>query len=637
MLQLKYDHLQRENTSSPRSRSSSDSKSETRSNKSPEAKSSQKKRPVDGVYSITPGAAHAERVQPPPQKKTPNSAVPSTNGNDHKRKEKGKISDGSVPAPLSGLGLFTDSNNEPNGAGVIRVEDAARAMNRGSVEADLPNPGRNALGMDMGSQRPYGMATGSEDWGRSHHSANTSLDSSLANLAILSPPDASRTTHHRNHSMGSLPNGTNPATDLSPTPSTASWGTSNHSSSSLGDMSLNGLPPVASSSSLNLGITGLDDYHEGQDSDEDEDLDGVMTPGAGRHADLAHDRHRYESANAFTPRFSAAPELHNHRPAQIRHMTMPIGMTPRVINRSMSDVPTHTRHMDPESDEEDLELIGMRFSQSFSDIEPALSSAGATGSLQFDLPPPPSEKNHRRRASTSATLGLTTLDMDALDLEHGVESGSASAHPNFGRSVTFSTPKPQLQHAHTTRAQPTALPPTNNSRSHGFIPNLQSFIHTGHGKRPHSPKAVPATPYVNTTRVVASSTTTNGATHPMHRGSVTVSAPLRPLPETYDATYTSVATNNGRALPTVHYNTPYVAPRAFSHNSPANNGNGVHPPQTQSSYTLQPVSVQGPPEPSKQPRSTAPTQPPQAQPPILHAPQPVSGKSHIGKPWREWK
>jgi len=193
--------------------------------------------------------------------------------------------------------------------------------------------------------------------------------------------------------------------------------------------------------------------------------------------------------------------------------------------------------------------------------------------------------------------------------------------------VTFSTPRP---HPDTSRTQPAALPQTN--RSHGVGSSLYtSLVHTGHGKRPQTPKTVPATPYVSTTRVVASSSAVNGAGHLMHRGAATISAPPRPLPSaSYDPSYTNVMPSNGHSLPSSHYTTPYVVPRSFDANGSPNNGANSGAPQP--SYTLQPVPVTGPSESLMQPRSTANP----SQVPVLHAPQPVSGKSHIGRPWRDW-
>lgn len=659
-LQLKYDHMMHEDASSTRSRSSGGSIVETRSSKSDESKSGQGKKRVsaDGAYSIIPGAPHAERVLPPSQRKQPNSAVASSSG-EHRRKDKGKRPEGPASAPPLGLGLFTDADAEPNDG--LRVEDVALRVGHESGEAsNMPWNGMgNALGMQMDAPQVGGHRGNqrSEEWSRSHNhtgstggaprsapmTRNASSDSSLANLSILSPLDSSGIAGQRNHNgIGALLHGSQSTIDISTPQSATTWGTttisshSSRSSFSVGDMELNGLPPLPSRSSLNLGITGLDDFETGEDDSDDEMEDEVMTPGAGRHVNLVRDS---GLAIPFTRRFTEAPEVLDRRPSQSRHISVPdrsrAGMTPRVISRSVSDIthpiPTSSRLTESDSEEEELEVVAMRFSQSYSEVEPALSGFGSNSgsSTSFD-DPTSAERVQRRRASTIAGLDLAPLDMNTIDLGQENGGGPSSAHAQlYGRSVAFSTPKPGLD---TSRSQPAALPQAS-SRSHGLVPSLYaSLVQIGHGKRPQTPKTVPATPFVSTTRVVASSSAANSASHPMHRGAATVSAPLRPLPPaSYDPMYTSIMPSNGHSLPPSHYPTPYVAPRTFQPNGSANNG--ANPGAQQASYTLQPVSTTGPSESSTQPRSTTNS----AQAPVLHAPQPVSGKSHIGRPWRDWE
>jgi len=271
------------------------------------------------------------------------------------------------------------------------------------------------------------------------------------------------------------------------------------------------------------------------------------------------------------------------------------------------------RSVEPDPDEEELEVVAMRFSQSFSEVEPALSGSSINPTGSFDNATS-AERAHRRRSSTSAALTHVSLNMDRVDTDEAEDESPITARPQSqGRSVTF---RPL---ADTAGSQSAVPPHTNGNRNH---PLYASFVQ----KRSQTPKTVPATPYTDTTRIVSSSSATNSG---YHRGAATISAPTRPLPSTsHDPTYTSVMPSNGRSLPPTHYANPYVAPTVFPQNGSENYGVFAGT-QSHASYTLQPFS---PPEFSTQPRSTSST----TQAPVLHAPQPVSGKSHIGRPWRDW-
>jgi hypothetical protein len=605
---------------------------------------------VDGAYSITPGAPHSERVLPPPQRKSTTSADANIML-DHRRKDKGKRAEGHASASTPALGLFINSSAEVKVPSLV-VDASIRAMARGPAESEpvvvsssnrLWNGAVNSLGMDMDmpSANGYHGPGRNDDRNRSHGRSRSNGDvirpsvsrhgssntNGLADFSLLSPLDSSGNVDQRTRQgLDEVLNGSNGVDVATPQSATSatSWGTTNLSSQSsrstfsVGDMELNGLPSLPSRSSLNLNITGLHDFEdEGIDGDDETDEEDHVTPSIGRHPDLSQSRQAVS-----IPRSTEVSENHNLRPNNSRHLSIPdrthVGMTPRVVSRSVSDT-THSafsasRLMGLE--EEELEVVGMRFSQSLSGVEPVPSgsSVHVSGSLDDASI---TQRDYRRRASTSITSDFGPLETDRIDIAQPDEEALLSAHPRLeSRSVSFSTPKPRSDAA---RSQ---LPQTNG-RSHSIY---ASFVQ----KRSQTPKAIPAMPYVNTTRVVASSSAANGAGNPMHRGVATIAAPPRPLPNTsYDPTYTSVMPSNGRSLP-AHYANPYVAPNVFPQNGTDNHGIYTGTQQPYASFTLQPVSA--PTESSSQPKSMSSI----TQAPVLHAPQPVSGKSHIGRPWRDW-
>jgi len=536
-----------------------------------------------------------------------------------------------MSTPASGLGLYISSATDSNVAGK-GVDGSARATTRGSMEPELVvasnatrlwNGATSSLSMEMATPgaNSHHIPGRNDDRNRGHGSSRSNGDAirpplarhgssdsnGLAEFSILSPPDSSGDTDKQIHQGLDAVSNSRSGTEAAILPSTTTWGTTgppsqpSRSAFSGDDTNLNGRPSLPSRLSLNLNITGLHDFEAGI-IDADATEEDFMAPSVGRHSDMSSGR-----------RFGHS--RHSSIPDGIR-----AGMTPRVISRSVSDK-VHPvaggRPMESDSEEEELEIAAMRFSQSFSEVEPALSGSSTHAPASIDAAAGRTERSNRRRASTSVTLDLASLEADWVDIQ-SIED-EVSGHSQLdSRSVTFSTPRPRPDGA---RSQ---VPQTNGSKSHALYTSFAQ-------KRPQDPKTVPATPYVNTTRVMASSSAGSGANNPMHRGVATIAAPPRPLPSTtYNPTYTSVRPSNGQPLPAVHYTNPYVPPAVVSQNNTDEHRIYPETQQSYTGYTLQPVSAQT--ESSSQPRLMSST----TQVPVLHAPQPVSGKSHIGRPWRDW-
>ncbi|KAF9648357.1 hypothetical protein BDM02DRAFT_2305112 [Thelephora ganbajun] len=440
---------------------------------------------------------------------------------------------------------------------------------------------------------------------------------SVEDLSILSPPEPHNSFGRQQlHEILSSSSVISVSTPSVSTPSTLSWGTSIGSISaiSVGDMSLTGLPAFPSGSSLNLGVSGLPDFDHTTASDE---VDGygndenVMTPSLRRQPGLAQG---YDSDSVVDPRyanrqrFEGLSVAENRRPSVSRQPAAVEtrnhdGLAPsRPMGRSISDntsaVPI-SRSLD--QDEEELEVVGLRFSQSFSDIEPALYGYGSASTpSSFEDPAP--IRSGMRRAS------IATPNVRGLDLEvEAVRRSSASpisARPVLHRSVTFSTPKPDELPSKKHRDQGPYGPPMPGPR--GAAPNPNTTFTTPH---PENLKGRP----ISSHRGPSDDTT--------RRGLATIAAPPRDLPPTFDPTYTAVGSSK-RSLPLIHRLTP---PLIHQHG------------RKEGQQPKQPTTTRAaPPQPVNAPVIEAPIHaPPQARPTVnanvpIVAPQPVN-------PIRPWK
>ena len=577
LLQKRYDILVAE-SSSPQSRDRSNS----RSNKKDEPKTNGTNKPAhpEAVYTITPGAPHSERVLPSAQRKsaqkpTSTEAEPRTESRHHRSRSD------QVPR---GLGLHINgSNSDWSG-----TEDSASTPTMGSI----PNaPRRRLINMD-----------------------------SVEDLSILSPPETHGGFGRQNlHELLSS-SASSPAMDASTpsvsTPSTLSWGTSVGSVStiSVGDMSLTGLPAFPSGSSLNLGVSSLPDFDHTTTTDEADGYgsdENVMTPSMRRQPELAQRGYTSGSDSGVNPRyanrrFSAAgnrrPSV-NGQSATVETRNHDGPAPPRPMGRSISDnTPAMPVPRSLDQDEEELEVIGMRFSQSFSDAEPTLYGYGSASTPSSFEDPAPIRSGVRR--ASIATPSVRGLDLETVGPAVRRSSNSpVSARPTPHRSVTFATPKPDELPPKKHRDQGPYGPSMPVPR--GFVPNLNATFTIPY---PENMKGHP----ISSRRGPSDDST--------RRGLATVAAPPRDLPPTFDPTYTTVGSSK-RPLPSTHQSTP---PLSHPHG------------RKEGQQSKQPTTTRAaPPQPGNAPPSDAPTQAPSkptgvsANVPIV-APQPVN-------PIRPWK
>jgi len=500
-----------------KSPSPSRDRSNSRSNKQDEPKTNPAKKPArpEAVYTITPGAPHSERVLPSAQRKHVQKHISTEveqRAEPHNNRSRSERT-------LGVLGLYINgSNSDWSGA-----EDSASTPTMGSI----PNLPRRRL--------------------------NTM--NSVEDLSILSPPESHGSFGHQHLHEILSSSASSSIIDISPrsvsTPSTLSWGTSIGSVStiSVGDMSLTGLPAFPSGSSLNLGVSSLPDFDHATAADEADGWgsdENVMTPSFRRQPELVQDHNSDSRVGPRSPNHqqfegpSAAgarrPSV-SRQPAVVETRNHDGVAPPRPMGRSISD---NTSAMPvsriSDQDEAELEVVGLRFSQSFSEVEPALYGYGSASTPSSFEDPAPIRSGVRR--ASIATPNIRGLDLDGTE---GVRRSSASpvptTRPILHRSVTFSTPRPDEL-------------PSKKHRDQGYGPPM-------HGSRGAAPKP-------NTTFLVPYPENTKG--HPIssrcgpsddatRRGLATISAPPRDLPRTFDPTYTSVGPSK-RPLPSMHQSTP---------------------------------------------------------------------------------
>ena len=575
LLQKKYDILLAETSPSPpRDRSNS------RSNKQDELKTNgvNKTAHPEAVYTITPGAPHSERVLPSAQRKTaqkpiPTGAEPRTEPRHHRSRSD------QVPR---GLGLHINGS-DPNWSG-------------GEDSVSTPT---------MGSAAP-------------RRRLNTM--NSVEDLSILSPPDSHNSLGRQNlhellSSSASSPAIGVPTSSVS-TPSTLSWGTSIGSVStiSVGDMSFAGLPAFPSGSSLNLGVSGLPDFDHTTAADE---VDGygsdenAMTPSLRRQPELTQRGYNSGSDSGTDPRYQnrqrGLSAAGNRRPSvngqsvtvETRNHDGPA--PPRPMGRSISDnTPAMPVSWSSDHEEEELEVIGLRFSQSFSDIEPTLYGHGSASTPSSFEDPAPIRSGVRR--ASIATPSVRGLDLEIVEAVR--RSSDSPARPVPHRSVTFATPKPD------------ELPPKKHRDQGPYGPAM-------HGPRGAVPNLNPTftIPYPENTKGHPISSRRGANDDLARRGLATVAAPTRDLPPAFDPTYTTVGSSK-RPLPSMHQSTP---PLIHQHGRKE----GQQQKQSTTSRTT-------PSQPGNPPRNEVPTQaPPQTKPTVsanvpIVAPQPVN-------PIRPWK
>ena len=580
LLQRKYDVLFAQKSSPlPRDRSNS------RSNKQDELKTNGVNKPAhpEAVYTITPGAPHSERVLPsaqrkPVQKLTSAEVEPRAEPR-HNRSRSDQVQ--------RGLGLHINGlSSDWSGA-----EDSASTPTMGSISN---GPRRRLNTMD-----------------------------SVENLSILSPPESHSGFGHQGlHDVlsSSASSASSSVIDVSTpsvsTPSTLSWGTSIGSVStvSVGDMSLTGLPAFPSGSSLNLGVSGLPDFDHTTAADE---VDGygsdenAMTPSLRRQPELT--QHNPGSGSGVVSRYANRQRFEGLSIAGNRRQSVscqPVetrnqdGLAPpRPMGRSISDnTPVIPVSRSSDHDEEELEVIGLRFSQSFSDIEPALYGCGSASTpSSFEDPAP--IRSSMRRASI-ATPSARGLDLETTEAVRRSSDSPASTRPVLHRSVTFATPKPDELPPKKHRDQgPYGLPMPG---PRGAVPNTNTTFKIPY---PENMKGHP----ISSRRGPSDDST--------RRGLATIAAPPRDLPPTFDPTYTTVGSSK-RPLPSTHQSTP---PLTHNHGRKE----GQQPKQSTAARTApsQPGNVPTIDAPTKAPSQTRPTV--SANVPIV-APQPVN-------PIRPWK
>ena len=445
---------------------------------------------------------------------------------------------------------------------------------------------------------------------------------SVENLSILSPPESHssfrRQGLHEVLSSSASSSVVDVSTPSISTPSTLSWGTSIGSVStiSVGDMSLTGLPAFPSGSSLNLGVSGLPDFDHTTAADEEDGYgsdENVMTPSLRRQPELAqHDPSSGSGAvsrYANRQRLEGPPVAGNRKPSvscqptavEIRNHDGPA--PPRPMGRSISDnTPAIPVSRSSGHDEEELEVIGLRFSQSFSDIEPALYGCGSASTpSSFEDPAP--IRSGMRRASI-ATPSARGLDLETVEAVRRSSDSPASPRPVFHRSVTFSIPKPdELPHKKHRDQGPYGLPMPG---PRGAVPNSNTAF---------------TAPYPENTKGHPISSRRGPGDDSTRRGLATIAALPRELPPTFDPTYTTVGSSK-RPLPSTHQSTP-----PLNHPHGRKEGQQQKPSTTTRTAPTQPVNAPVIGAPTKAPSQTRPTF--SANVPIV-APQPVN-------PIRPWK
>ena len=578
LLQKKYDILVAETSPSP---PSDRSKSRSKKQDEPKTNGAAKSSHPEAVYTITPGAPHSERVLPSAQRKqvqkpTQAEVEPRTENRHHRSRSE------QVPR---GLGLHINgSSSDWSGA-----EDSVSTPTMGSI----PNASRRRL--------------------------NTM--NSVENLSILSPP-----VSHNGFGLQQLhevlsSSASSSVLDVSTrsvsTQSTLSWGTSVGSAStiSVGDMSLTGLPAFPSGSSLNLGVSGLPDFDHTTATDEVEEYgndENAMTPSMRRQPELEYVSDSdlgVDPGYANPKRIDNPPVGQNRRASTSRPSQSSAVETrnhdglaaPRPMGRSISDnisATPATRSLD--QGDEELEVLGLRFSQSFSDVEPTLYGYGSASTpSSFEHPAP--IRSGMRRASI-ATPNVRGIDLEGEEAVRRSSASPVSTRPAFHRSVTFSTPKPEELPSKKHRDQGPHVPPMLGPR--GSIPNQNATLQI---------------PYLENTKGHPISSRRGPSEDATRRGLATVAAPLRDLPPTFDPTYTAVGSNK-RPLPTTHQQTP---PLTHQHSR----REGQQPRQPTTARAAQPVTTpatDAQTHASSQARSTV-----SANVPIV-APQPVN-------PIRPWK
>ena len=381
-------------------------------------------------------------------------------------------------------------------------------------------------------------------------------------------------------------------------------------------MSLTRLPAFPSVSSLNLGVAGHPDFDHTAavggvgvyGSDENVlALPLWRQPGLARGYD-SESGSGVDSRYASRQRFEGPSVAGNRRPSVSRQQETvetrnhdglaPLRPTGRSISDSTSAMPV-SRSLD--QDEVDLEAIGLRFSQSFSDIEPALYGLGLD-SIPSSLEDPAPIRSGMRRASI-ATPNVRGPVLEGVETVRRSSTPPVSAHPVLHRSATFSTPKPDELPSKKHRDQGPYGPPMPSSRGAAPNPNTTFPI-----LYPENVKGYPISrrgPSADATR----------------RGLAAITAPPRDIPLTFDPTYTAVGSSK-RPLPSTHRLTP---PPTYQHGQKEGQ---------QLKHLF--ITRAAPPQPVNAPAIEAPTKaPPQVKPTVSAnvttvAPQPVN-------PIRPWK
>lgn len=574
LLQKQYDTLLAKTSSPPiRDRSNSRNKKQDEPKTDGVTKSSH----PEAVYTITPGAPHSERVLPSSQRKqvqksTPAEVEPHPEPLHHRSRSE------QLPR---GLGLHVNgSDSDWSGP-----EDSVSTPTVGSIQ----NASRRRL----------------------------NAMNSVENLSILSPPlsNGSLGLQHLHEVLSS--SASSSAIDISTpsvsTSSTLSWGTSIGSAStiSVGDMSLTGLPAFPSGSSLNLGVSGLPDLDHTtatNEADEYGNDENMMTPSLRRQPELEYvsdSDSGMDPRYVNTQRFGNLPVKQNRRPSTSHHSQTTTVETrshdgPRPMGRSISDnISAMPASRSLDHFEEELEVVGLRFSQSFSDAEPALYGYGSTSTPSSfeDLAP---IRSGVRRASI-ATANVRGLDLEGTEAVRRSSASPVPVRPVPHRSVTFSTPKPDELPSKKHRDQGLHGPPIPGHRGAGLNPNPMFSI-----------------PYPENTKGHPISSRRGPSEDATRRGLATIAAPPRDLPPTFNPTYTAVGTNK-RPLPSTHRS---ASPA--SHQHARKEGQHSKQPSAMRAAPPQPISLDAQTQTPSQARSTV-----NANVPIV-APQPVN-------PIRPWK
>ena len=442
---------------------------------------------------------------------------------------------------------------------------------------------------------------------------------SVENLSILSPPESHGSFGPQHLHEILSPSASSSAIDVSTpsvsTPSTLSWGTGSVSTISVGDMSLAGLPAFPSGSSLNLGVSGLPDFDHTTAADEADGWgsdENVMTPSLRRQPELVRN---YDSDLGVDPRcpnrqrFEGSSATGNRRPSVSRQSAATESRNhdgpgpPRPMGRSISDnISAMPVSRSSGQDEDELEVIGLRFSQSFSEVEPTLYGYGSASTpSSFEEPAP--IRNGARRASI-ATPNIRGLGLDDIEGVRRSSASPVSTRPVHHRSVTFSTPKPDELPSKKHRDQGPYGAPMHGPR--GVVPNQNAAF---------------SIPYAENHKGHPISSRRGLNDDAARRGLATIAATPRDLPPTFDPTYTAVGSSE-RPLPSTHRSTP-----AVSHQHGRKEGQQPKQP---------PTTRAAPPQPVNAPAIDAPTQTPSQVKPTVSANVPIVAPQPVN-PIRPWK